>query len=154
MAVYDLNNQYDVQKFKDKVQELLHRGGGVELKRLLPVRSNQQNRYLYLLLGFFASVFGMSVDEVKIDFFKRKVNADIFERVKENSRGNRVKYLRSTAELDRREMTVAIERFRNWSASVAGLYLPSADEQHFLVWVQKQIEKDKEFLYETKVEEE
>ena len=154
MAVYDLNNQYDAQKFKDKVQELLQRGGGVELKRLLPVRRNQQNRYLYLLLGFFASEFGMSVDEVKIDFFKRKVNADIFERVKENSRGNRVKYLRSTAELDRREMTVAIERFRNWSASVAGLYLPSADEQYFLVWVQKQIEKDKEFLYETKVEEE
>ena len=55
MAVYDLNNQYDVQKFRQKVQELLHRGGGVELKRVYAVRSNQQNRYLHLLLGFFAS---------------------------------------------------------------------------------------------------
>ena len=149
MAIYDLNNQYDVQKFKAKVQELLHRGGGVELKRVYAVRSNQQNRYLHLLLGFFGSEFGLSLDEVKVDYFKRKVNADIFVREQMNKKGKMVKYLRSSAELDKQEMTTAIERFRNWSSSVAGLYLPSANEQEALLWVQKQIEQDKEYLYES-----
>lgn len=154
MAVFDLNNQYDVQKFKAKVQELLHRGGGVELKRVYGIRSNQQNRYLHLLLGFFASEFGLSLDEVKIDYFKRKVNADIFVREQVNRKGRSVKYLRSSSQLDRQEMTTAIERFRNWSASVAGLYLPSANEQEALLWVQKQIEQDREYLYESTVTEE
>ena len=149
MAIYDLNNQYDVQKFKAKVQELLHRGGGVELKRVYAVRSNQQNRYLHLLLGFFGSEFGLSLDEVKVDYFKRKVNADIFVREQMNKKGKMVKYLRSSAELDKQEMTTAIERFRNWSSSVAGLYLPSANEKEALLWVQKQIEQDKEYLYES-----
>lgn len=154
MAVYDLNNQYDVQKFRQKVQELLHRGGGVELKRVYQLRSNQQNKFLHLLLGFFASEFGLSLDEVKIDYFKRKVNADIFCAKRLNRKGREVSYLRSTAELDRAEMTLAIERFRNWSASVAGLYLPSAHEQEALLWVQKQIEQDREYIYESETKEE
>ena len=154
MAVYDLNNQYDAQKFRQKVLELLHRGGGVELKRIHQLRSNQQNRYLHLLLGFFASEFGLSLDEVKIDYFKRKLNSDIFYKEEVNKKGNRVRRLRSTADLNTSEMSIAIERFRNWSAAVAGLYLPSANEQEALLWVQKQIEQDREYIYESETKEE
>ena len=154
MAIFNLNNPHEVQKFKAKVQELLHRGGGVELKRVYAVRSNQQNRYLHLLLGFFASEFGLSLDEVKVDYFKRKINADIFCAKRYNRKGKEVSYLRSTADLDKGEMTLAIERFRNWSASVAGLYLPSANEQEALLWMQKQVEQDKEYMYEAKDEKE
>lgn len=150
--VYDLNNPYDADKFRKRVAELLHRGGGVELRRIHQQRTMAQNRYLHLILGYFASEFGLSMDEVKIDYFKRTVNADIFKAKRVNRKGRQVGYLRSTAELDTGEMTTAIERFRNWSASVAGLYLPSANEQEALLWVQKQIESDKDYLYETETE--
>lgn len=150
--VYDLNNPYDADKFRKRVAELLHRGGGVELRRIHQQRTMAQNRYLHLLLGYFASEFGLSLDEVKVDYFKRTVNADIFKAKRVNRKGRQVGYLRSTAELDTGEMTTAIERFRNWSASVAGLYLPSANEQEALLWVQKQIESDKDYLYETETE--
>lgn len=150
--VYDLNNPYDADKFRKRVAELLHRGGGVELRRIHQQRTMAQNRYLHLILGYFASEFGLSMDEVKVDYFKRTVNADIFKAKRVNRKGREVGYLRSTAELDTGEMTTAIERFRNWSASVAGLYLPSANEQEALLWVQKQIESDKDYLYETETE--
>lgn len=150
--VYDLNNPYDADKFRKRVAELLHRGGGVELRRIHQQRTMAQNRYLHLILGYFASEFGLSMDEVKVDYFKRTVNADIFKAKRVNRKGREVGYLRSTAELDTGEMTTAIERFRNWSASVAGLYLPSANEQEALLWVQKQIENDKDYLYETETE--
>ena len=82
------------------------------------------------------------------------MNADIFCAKRYNRKGREVSYLRSTAELDKAEMTIAIERFRNWSASVAGLYLPSANEQEALLWVQKQIEQDREYIYESETKEE
>lgn len=150
--VYDLNNPYDADKFRKRVAELLHRGVGVELRRIHQQRTMAQNRYLHMLLGYFASEFGLSLDEVKVDYFKRMVNADIFKAKRVNRKGRQVGYLRSTAELDTGEMTTAIDRFRNWSASVAGLYLPSANEQEALLWVQKQIESDKDYLYETETE--
>lgn len=146
--VYDLNNPYDADRFRKKVADLLHRGGGVELKRIYTQRTMQQNRYLHTLLGYFASEFGLSLDEVKVDYFKRKVNGDIFNAERVNRKGKTVRYLRSTAELDVAEMTTAISRFRNWSAEVAGLYLPSAEEHEALLHCMKQVERDREYLYE------
>jgi hypothetical protein len=58
----------------------------------------------------------------------------------------RVEFLRSTAELTTAEMTTAIERFRNWSSAVAGIYLPSANEQEFLIHCKQIIEENKEFI--------
>ena len=146
--VYDLNNPYDADKFRKKITELLQRGGAVELKRIHQQRTMQQNRYLHLLLGYFASEFGMALDEVKIDIFKRKLNADIFTGYRTNRRGERVSYLRSSSDLDTGEMSRAIDRFRNWSAGESGLYLPEANEQGELLYAMKQVEKDKEYLYE------
>ena len=55
-------------------------------------------------------------------------------------------YLRSSAELTTAEMSLSIDRFRNWSASVAGIYLPSANEQQMLVYAQQEIERNREFI--------
>ena len=82
---------------------------------------------------------------MKCDLFKRKINPEIFIRERENKRGEKVKYLRSSADLSTAEMTTAIERFRNYSASVAGLYIPSPNENQFLQYVEQEIEKYKEY---------
>ena len=147
--IYDLHNSYDAERFRAKASELLQRGCAVELKVKKPLRSLNQNAYAHVLFGYFASEFGLSLDEVKIDIFKRKLNADIFTATKVNKRGEKVTYLRSSADLDAGEMSKAIDRFRNWSAGEAGLYLPDANEQGALLYAMKQVEQDKSFIYET-----
>ena len=144
--IYNLNNEYEAPKFKEKVERLLQEGATVELKKIHPKRSLAQNSYLHLLLGFFGSEYGLSVEEVKLDIFKRTCNAELFKRSHDNKKGVRVEFLRSTAELTTAEMTTAIERFRNWSVAVAGIYLPSANEQEFLIHCKQVIEENKEFI--------
>ena len=146
MALYNLSNEYDLQNFKEKCNEMVHKKAYVELKNKLTTRSLAQNSYCHVLLGYFGSEFGMTIEQVKYDFFKRKCNKDIFERTRTNKRGQQVTYIRSTTELDKGEMTTAIERFRNYSASECGLYLPSPHESEMLFYAQQQIESNKEFL--------
>ena len=144
--IYNLSNPYEQQGFLDHVTKLLESGAMVELKKKSPKRSLAQNAYLHLILGYFGSEYGASLDEVKVDFFKRECNRDIFERESVNKKGRTVKYLRSSAELTSAEMTTAIERFRNWSASVAGIYLPSPNEEQFLAYCEQEIERNKMYV--------
>lgn len=144
--IYNLANEYDLEDFKAKCDELVKAGAYVEIKRRHLARSLSQNAYLHVLIGMFALEFGYTADEVKIDIFKRRCNADIFEVDKENRRGKKVRCLRSSASLSTAEMTTAIERFRNYSASVANYYLPEPNEHRALMFAQQQIEKHKRWL--------
>lgn len=144
--IFNLNNSFEHDRFKEYVNQLYKQKAIVEVKKKLPNRTLAQNRYFYLLLSWFASETGYSVEEVKIDIFKRLCNRDIFEREKTNKKGKIIKTLRSSSELSTGEMTLAIERFRNYSSAQAGIYLPSPNENEFLLHIQQEIEKDKEFL--------
>lgn len=144
--IYNLDNEYEVPKFREKVDKLIADGSTVELKKVHPKRTIKQNSYLHLILGYFGSEYGLSVDQVKYDFFKRTCNLELFSRPQTNKKGLRVEFLRSTAELTTAEMTIAIERFRNWSASVAGIYLPAPDEHEFIIHCRQIIEENREFI--------
>lgn len=146
MALYNLRNVYDKQKFKEACNQMVLKGEYVELKRKNTQRSLAQNSYLHCLLGYFGSEFGLTLEEVKFDIFKRICNLDIFQRERVNKRGQKVKYIRSSSELDKAEMTTAIERFRNYSSAECGLYLPSPNEGEMLFYAQQQIEANKEFM--------
>lgn len=146
MALYNLSNEYDLQKFKEKCNDMIRKKAYVELKNKLTTRSLASNAYLHVILGFFGSEYGCSLDEAKIDFYKRKCNEDIFVRTRKNKFGEEVKYLRSSSSLDKAEMSLSIERFRNYSSSVAGIYLPEPRETEMLFYAQQIIEQNKEFL--------
>lgn len=120
--------------------------GIVEVKRKHRQRSTSQNSYLHVLLGYFASEFGYSMEEVKYELFKKKVNPDIFKVERVNKRGQKITAIRSSRDLDTVEMTTAIERFRNWSSAVAGLYLPAPNEQDALIYAQQQMEQYENYL--------
>lgn len=146
MPLYNLKNPYDRQKFNDKVKSLLLKQEYVELAVKHTKRSLAQNSYLHLLLGFFASEFGYTLEEVKFDIFKRHCNPDIFIRQRRNKRGNEVRYVRSSTELDTAEMTRAIERFRNYSSAQCGLYLPEPNEHEAIFFAQQQIDQYKDYV--------
>ena len=143
---YNLDNPYELQNAKEYLDSLIDKGGWIEIKRKAKQRSLAQNRYLYLILGWYGCEFGLSVDEVKIDVFKRTCNREIFERKGLNKRGEEVSYLRSTASLSTAELNTAIERFRNYSSAVANFFIPSPNDTEFLAWCEKEIERNKEFV--------
>jgi hypothetical protein len=144
--IFDPHNPYDVREARRLLDEFLNGKSLFEIKRKASLRSLKQNSYLHLILGYFASEYGCSTEQAKVDFFKRTCNKELFEREKVNRHGKIVRYLRSSAELDSKEMTDAIERFRNWSAAVAEIYLPAPNEEQFLRHCMKMIEENREFV--------
>ena len=146
MALYNLANEYDLAKFRERCDDVISKKACVELKIKLTTRSLSQNAYLHTLLGYFGAEYGLTIEQVKYDFFKKKCNNDIFEMTRTNKRGQQVIYIRSTTELDKGEMTTAIERFRNWASAEYGIYLPAPHEGEMLFYAKQQIENNKYYL--------
>ena len=144
--IFNLENEWEHQKFKEYVNKLFTKRARVEVKEKHSGRTLAQNSYLHLLLGYFGSEYGCSLDEAKVDFYKRTCNKPLYERTKTNKQGKEITYLRSSAELTTEEMSLSIERFRDWSASVAGIYLPSANEHQMLAFIEQCIEQNKQYL--------
>ena len=144
---YNLHNQLDVQSARARLEFLIGKGSFIELAEKKPKRSIQQNRYLYCILNYFACQVGESVDYVKRYYYKYHCNKDIFLRTKVDKITNQqTTYLRSSAELDSKEMTDSIERFRNFSMLEAGIYIPSPDEPDSIMQMQIEIERNKQFI--------
>lgn len=145
--IYDLKNPYEKEQFKNHYKKCLDNEYVVVLTRKFPKRTLKQNNYLHLLLSYFAAESGYSFDEAKVEYFKKTCNPDIFYREKVNKRGKLVRYLRSSSELKVDEMSLAIHRFRLWSEYEGGIYLPSAEDGEFIIHCEKEVERNKEFLY-------
>lgn len=142
--IFNLQNPFEY--VKEYVNKLYLQKAIVEVRKRLPNRTFAQNSYLHLLLGYFGSEYGCSLDEAKVDFYKRTCNRDLFERSTVNKKGNEVICLRSSSELTTGEITLSIDRFRNWSAAQADIYLPAANEHQMLIYAQQEIERNKEFI--------
>ena len=119
----------------------------VELKQIKPPRTPNQNRYLHLILGWFAIEYGETLEHVKQEFFKKEVNAEIFKTERTNKKTGEVRLdWKSTADLDTKELTEAIDRFRTWSSKTAGIYLPSANEESYLKQIIVEMDLQKEYI--------
>ena len=125
--IFNLNNDKDRADYKEYCNGLymdaLKSGKGfiVEVKKKHRPRSLAQNSYLHVCLQYFASEFGYDEEYVKYNIFKQIVNREIFAKQRTNRRGEPVTYWRSTADLDTKELTDAIEKFRNYSSMFAPL---------------------------------
>lgn len=149
--IYDLSNELQKKQFKTRANALYKRGVIVELTEKKAVRTLQQNKYLHLILGYFCTQTGYQLEYVKQVLFKRTVNADLFVSMfHDNLTGKDEEILKSTSSLSKTDMTTAIDRFRNWSADVAGVYLPEAGEEEFIEQIQIELDRNKSYLYESK----
>jgi hypothetical protein len=144
--LYDLKNPLQCENFKARVNKLYKEQKVVELTEKKPVRTIQQNRYLHLIIGFFASQYGCTLEYAKQNYFKKLCNKDLFVRETDDKFLGKIEILRSSASLDTREMTIAIERFRNWASAEAGIYLPSPNEEDMLNYAQQEIERYNQYL--------
>ena len=144
--LYDLNNQLQAEGFKLRCNSLYGKKCIVELTEKKPMRTDNQNRYLHLILGYFASQYGCTLEYAKKNYFKILCNKELFVANTDDKYLGSIKTLRSSADLNTEELSTAIERFRNWSASEAGIYIPSPDEKEYLSLAEIEIEKNKNFI--------
>lgn len=144
--IYDLHSELQRTSFEVKVSYHLERGDVVELKRVGQRRTTSQNSYLHLLLGYFAIQVGEDLESVKRDYYKRAANGDLYLRTCDSKLSGHKEYLRSSSALTVEEMTLSIERFRNWSAQVAGIYLPSSSDRDGLFELEQEVNRNKQWL--------
>ncbi len=143
--LYDLKNPLDRERFKRRCNALFKKQGIVELSEKT-IRSNQSNRYLHLILGYLAIETGNTLEYVKEVFYKRTANKDIFVRIKDDELLGQTEYLRSSASLSQEEFSTSIDRLRDWSSQVAGIYLPSPNEEQFLASIEVEMSRYKQWI--------
>ena len=144
--IYDTSNPLDKANFMLRAKKLADKGVIVDLTEKKPRRSLPQNKYLHVILAYFGAQTGNTLEWVKQQYYKKLVNPDLFIREKEDKYLGRIKVLRSSADLDTSEFSLSVERFRNWAAQEAGIYIPSADEAILIQQMEIDIERNKEFL--------
>ena len=144
--IYNLSSPLDKANFLLRAKKLAESGVIVDLTEKKPRRSLPQNKYLHVILAYFGTQTGNTLEWVKQQYYKKLVNPDLFIREKEDKYLGRIKVLRSSADLDTAEMSLSIERFRNWAAQEVGIYIPSADEAILIQQMEIEIERNKEFL--------
>lgn len=144
--IYDTSNPLDKANFLLRAKKLAESGKIIELTEKKPRRTLSQNSYLHVILAYFGTQTGNTLEWVKQQYYKKLVNPDLFIREKEDKYLGRIKVLRSSADLDTSEFSLSIERFRNWAAQEVGIYIPSADEAILIQQMEIEIERNKEFL--------
>lgn len=144
--LYDLSNPLQAENFKLRCNTLYKKKCIVELTEKTQ-RSKSQNAYLHVILGYFGSQFGYELEEVKAYYFKELCNAELFVRYEtDRVTGEQRKRLRSSKDLTKDEMTLAINRFRDWSAKTAGVYIPSPDEHRLVMQMEVEAQRTKQYL--------
>lgn len=128
MARYKLADPRDYLKALDYINYAKENGIEVELKKYSPPRSGQQNRFLYFCLAYFAHCYGCTEAESKEVYLKRFACPQLFELHLTDARGRSATYYRSTADLSKEEMSMAIRNFRAY-ASINGVEIPDANDQ-------------------------
>lgn len=135
---YDLSNREEQVRAFEYFNKLAEKQHKVEIKRLLPARSGNQNSYVHVLFTLYGIEFGYTIEESKT-MIKRNCHLMVYEK-------NGEKFLKSTAALDTKEMTDFIEWFRNFS-SQHDCYLPSPNEYRQEQWYfDNEIDKHKQYL--------
>lgn len=146
--IFDLSKEEPRQQAIDRMKYLLGKNAKIEINEKRKNRTYSQNNYLHLILGRFALEYGETLEYVKQVIFKQWVNEDIFkyERVNEKTGEYREAY-KSTAQLNTKEMSEAIERFRNYAAKNLDLYLPEPKDLAHLEEIENQLEQYSSKIY-------
>lgn len=144
--IYDLSKETDKKRAGERYRFLQDKGAKIELTERRKKRTVSQNSYLHALFGHFAIETGNTMEWVKQKYFKLYCNKELFVREKNDEFLGRVKYTRSSADLDTGEMTLAIERFRDWASREAGIYLPEPHETEMLEQIEIEMKRHERYL--------
>lgn len=141
--VFNLSNELDRERLQAAVRRDCEKGKLVEYKAKT-TRTLSQNNYLHVIIRYFAATYGITEAEAKLDCYKRAANRDLFVRRRENRTGEMVSYVRSTRELSTAEMSMSIDRFKDWAAR-GGYFIPD-NKPDMISEMQKIIDANSQWL--------
>jgi hypothetical protein len=146
--IFDVQSPVMRKKAIDRFKYLLDKKAKIEILEKSKKRTYSQNNYLHLILGLFALEYGETLDFVKQTIFKEWVNKGIFQYEFTNYKTGEFRTgLKSTTKLTTAELSVAIERFRNYSVENLSLYLPEPKDITHLEEIQNELEKHYNKIY-------
>ena len=138
--IFNASNEFDIQRAKERLGYLIEKKKTFEITEKKPKRTYSQNNYIHLLFAWFALEYGETPEYVKQDIFKKLVNPQIFLTEYVNYKTGEVRAAwRSTADLNTKEMTTAIDNFRDYASKEAGIYLPTPDDLISLNEIERQV---------------
>lgn len=89
---------------------------------------------------------GNTLEDVKVQYFKKHCNSEIFVTRRDDKILGSVVVLRSSADLDTGEMTTAIDRFVRWYESESGEVLPRPDDEAYIQAIEVEMAKHRYWL--------
>ena len=135
--IYDTKDKFERKKLFARLKTLIRNGKLVDLKQVSEKRTIKQNSYLHKLFSLYGIENGYSLSEAK-QLIKSVLD---YTYIKDKNM-----FYVETSKMDTKELTVFIDRFRNFAAS-NGCYLPSADEYNGkLAYFENEIEKNRQYL--------
>lgn len=140
MARYKCSDPRDFLAALDFINQAKDQGFDIELKKFYRKRTNPQNAYLHFALQYFAHCYGCTLLEAKEIYLKQYACRDIFLVDTTDKNGNKVKFFRSTADLNTAEMSSVINNFVAY-ASCNGIEIPAPNDELGIRYCEREIEK-------------
>ena len=142
--VLDLQNNLDLERFNARVAKCLKDKPVIDFT-IKTARTPSQNRYMHLLIGVVALEVGVTLEYAKQEYFKRLVNRDIFQYEQDDKYWGSVKILRSSADLTKVQISMAIDRFKQWGRE-QGMYMPEPNDEALLRDIEIELGRMKRYL--------
>lgn len=145
--IYNPANEIDVHRSFDKLKYFIKKKKVFELRQKQVSKTYKQIKYVHLIMGWFALEYGETLEYIKLEYFKKIVNPEIFEFEFINRKTGEVRMeYRSLADVTKDELTLAINRFRDFSSKEAGIYLPEPRDLAILQQIEIEINNNKQYL--------
>lgn len=132
---YSLESQQQADQAKEYLNQAIRNKWKIELVRKSAQRTINQNSFFHVLCTFLGNELGYTKDEAKT-YIKRHMS-DVFVYEKN---GN--KFMRSSADLDEKEMATVMERLYMLAADL-DVVLPLCENEETYNLLSNQLEKSK-----------
>ena len=144
---FNTSIEHEANKADAYYNHLKSKGKVIDLTAPREKRSLSQNSYFHLLVNIYALEYGETANYIKQELFKKVINSDIFQTEYVNKKTGEVRYdWLSSKDLDSKEMTICIDRFRDYASKEAGIYLPEPNDMEFIRHCENEIENNKQYL--------
>ena len=88
---------------------------------------------------------GNTIEYCKEWYFKRLCNKDLFVSIRDDRYAGQVEVVRSTADLTKEEMSMAIDRFKRWGGQNE-IYMPNPGDESLLREIAIEMGRNRAYL--------
>lgn len=144
---FDLNTDSNRKEAQEYLDKLLQQRCMVDISKKFNRRTYSQNNYVHLLLSYCALESGETLDYFKQVIWKQLINPDIFKTLYTNTKNGKERLdWKSSADIDTKEMTIAVERLIAFAAKQLSLSLPTPSDVDALRKIENEVENNRKYL--------